>query len=155
TEALRFAGEARETFQRANLHVRAARVDVNVGNLYHRLNRLEEALDCYERAAVCLETSDDREATAGVLINRSVVLMLLYRFDDALQGFQRAHAYCEEHGLRVLATQTDYNRAYLLFLVGDYAQAFKLMQQAETGFQTIGDEAHVARCRLDRAEILL
>src|ERR1700741_2607765 len=79
-EALQLAEVAREIFQRENLQIRAARLDVNVGNLYHRLNRLEDALGRYERAAAVFENSADREATAGVLINRSLVLMLLYRF---------------------------------------------------------------------------
>src|SRR5215471_6739927 len=153
-EALRLASEARQAFQEANLQNRAARLDVNVGNLYHRLNRLQEALDHYERASEFLENSDDCEAAAGVLINRSVVLMLLYRFDEAQKGFLRARDFSEKHGLRVFATQSEYNRAYLLYLVGDYAQALKLMQIAESGFQAIGDGIHVAHCRLDRAEIL-
>src|SRR5215471_8169337 len=82
-EALRFAEQAREIFENTNLPARAARLDVNLGNLYHRLNRLEDSLSCYERAAQYLENSNDHEAVAGLLINRSVVLMLLYRFDDA------------------------------------------------------------------------
>src|SRR4029077_20247084 len=97
----------------------------------------------------------DCEATAGLLINRSVVLMLLYRFDDAMQGFQRARTFSEEHGLKVFATQSEYNRAYLLFLIGEYGQALKVMQDAEAGFLQLGDEIHVAHCRLDRAAILL
>src|SRR5439155_331088 len=76
-EALRLAEQARQVFQEANLHNRVARLDVNVGNLYHRLNRLEEALQSYERAAVFLENSDDYEAAAGVLINRSGILLKL------------------------------------------------------------------------------
>lgn len=154
-EALRLAERARRIFEQENLKIRAARLDVNVGNLYHRLNRLEEALSRYERAAAVLENSTDREATAGVLINRSVVLMLLYRFDEALQGFVRAHAFSQEHGLAVFAAQSEYNRAYLLFLVGDYSQALKLLQVAEAGFRNLEDEIHLAHCHLDRAEILL
>src|SRR5262249_5942037 len=130
-EALRLAKEAREVFQKANLQHRAARLDVNVGNLYHRLNQLEDALVHYERAAEFLEHSADCEAAAGVLINRSVVLMLLYRFDEARQGFLRASAFSREHGLKVFTTQSEYNRGYLLFLAGDYIQALKLMQAAE------------------------
>jgi CHAT domain-containing protein len=154
-EALRLAEQARQTFQQLKLTIRTARLDVNVGNLYHRLNRLGEALDRYEHAAPVLEGSGDCEAAAGVLINRSVVLMLLYRFDEALHGFLRARAYSEKHGLKVFSTQSEYNRAYLLFLRGDYAQALKLMQVAEAGFGDLGDEIQVAHCRLDRAEILL
>ncbi len=154
-EALRLAKKARRIFQQANLDVRAARLDVNVGNLYHRLNRLEEALEHYERAAPVLENSSDCEAAAGVLINRSVVLMLLYRFGESEQGFLRARDFSDRHGLKVFATQSEYNRGYLLFLVGEYTQALKLMQVAEAGFGELGDEIHVARCRLDRAQILL
>jgi CHAT domain-containing protein len=128
---------------------------VNVGNLYHRLNRLEEALLHYERAAGLLENSADSEAAAGVMINRSVVLMLLYRFDEAHHGFLRAREYCASRGLSALATQSEYNRAYLLFLIGDYAKALKIMRTAESAFRDLDDKIHVAHCRSGRAEILL
>jgi CHAT domain-containing protein len=154
-EALSLACEARQAFQEANLPHRVARLDVNVGNLYHRLNRLNEALLHYERAAAVLEKSDDCEAVAGVLINRSVVLMLMYRFDEAMAGLIRARDFSEEHRLKIFATQSEYNRAYLLFLMGDFAQALQIMQIAESGFQQLGDQIHVAHCRLDRASILL
>src|SRR5262249_14708217 len=150
-EALGLAEQAREVFQQANLEVRAARLDVNVGNLYHRLNRLEEALARYERATPVLEKATEREAAAGDMINRSMMLVLLYRVDEAQHGFLRARAFSEEHGLRVFVTQSEYNGAYLLFLAGDYVRAVQLMQVAEAGFREIGDEVHVAHCRLDRA----
>src|SRR5262249_996242 len=44
---------------------------------------------------------------------------------------------------------------YLLFLIGDYSQSLRLMQEAEAAFEKIGDVIHVAHCRNDRAEILL
>jgi len=154
-EALRLAHEARQTFLKANLQNRAARLDVNVGNLYHRLNRLEEALVHYERGAALLEDTGDVEAAAGVMINRSVVLMLLYRFDDALEGFVRARKFSERHGLRVLATQSDYNNAYLHFLTGRCAEALKALKSTEASFRELGDEIHVAHCRSTTAEILL
>lgn len=154
-EAMRLAEKARSIFEEENLAVRAARLDVNVGNLHHRLGRLDDALRCYERAASVLVKSEDAEAVAGVLINRSIALMLLYRFNEALDGFNEARAYCESHGLPSLSTQSEYNRAYLLYLTGDSLAALKGMQAAESEFSSRGDLFHVAQCCLDRAEILM
>lgn len=153
-EALQLAEEARSAFLHAKLPDRAARLDVNVGNLYHSLNRLDEALVYYERAADALRKSDV-EATASVLINRSVVLMLLYRFEEASAGFFQAREFSERHGLRALALQSEHNWGCLLFLSGDFSQAFRVIQNAERGFRELGDKAQLAHCQGEMAEILL
>lgn len=154
-QAMRLAEQARAIFEDEHLELRAARLDVNVGNLHHRLGHLEEALGCYERAASVLEKSEDSEAAAGVFINRSIALMLLYRFNEALEGFNQARAYCESHDLVALSTQSQYNRSYLLYLTGDSLAALKGMRVAESEFSSRGDLFHVAQCCLDRAEILM
>ena len=86
---------------------------------------MADALACYDGVVGKLEESSDPESAAIVAINRSVALMLLYRFDEAMEGFQRAHYYCESNGLRLAATQSEYNRAYLLYLLGDCTAALR------------------------------
>src|SRR5947207_1033853 len=83
------AARTRAVFQGLGQDLRLARLEVNVGNLYERLGRMADALACYDRAVGKLEESGDVEAAAIVAINRSVVLMLLYRFDEAMEGFHR------------------------------------------------------------------
>jgi len=124
-EAFRWADRARVVFQEVGEDFRLARLEVNVGTLYQRLGRMADALACYDGVVGKLEESSDPESAAIVAINRSVALMLLYRFDEAMEGFQRAHYYCESNGLRLAATQSEYNRAYLLYLLGDCTAALR------------------------------
>jgi CHAT domain-containing protein/tetratricopeptide (TPR) repeat protein len=153
-EAFQWADRARAVFRELGEDLRLARLEVNVGNLYQRLGRMADALASYDLAMPQLEASQDFEAAAVVAINRSVVLMLLYRFDEAMEGLRRAREFCESNDLRSTASQAEYNRAYLQYLMGDCTAALKVMQQAEAEFCSQGDDFFVAQCRLDRAEIL-
>src|SRR5258706_11646587 len=48
--ALRAADKARAIFARRKDMLRLARLELNVGNIFHRQDRFEEGLACYERA---------------------------------------------------------------------------------------------------------
>ena len=45
--AQKAAGQAREIFARQGDELRLARLELNVGNIYHRQDRFEEAIHCY------------------------------------------------------------------------------------------------------------
>src|SRR4029077_6869881 len=49
-QAFQAAERAREIFERLNDPWRLARLEINVGNIYHRQDRFEESIKCYESA---------------------------------------------------------------------------------------------------------
>ena len=63
-EAFAAAAEARRIFEASGNRWRIARLDINIGNIYHRQDRFAEALACYQRARHEFLSHADVEATA-------------------------------------------------------------------------------------------
>lgn len=149
------AERAKEIFERHHDTIRLARLEVNRGNLYHRLDRFQEAIECYDHALEALGNGDDYEAIAGIKSNRATCLIVLNRFEDALKSYQEARALCEEHQMPLLVAQADYNIAYLYYLRGQYTRALEMLSAAAVSFKERNNLQHLALCDLDQSEIYL
>lgn len=149
------AERARKLFLQAGDTRRLARLEINVGNIYHREDRFEEALSCYERAYEQLLPFKDAEGLAAILSNLAVCLISLNDFHRALATYQRAREHCEQHGMPVLTAQADYNIAYLHYLRGDYEQAIDMLLAARETCRHFDDAYHFALCHLDLSDIYL
>ena len=81
-----FAREAREIFSRQGDQWRLARLELNLGNIFDRRDRFEEALACYESAYryLSVHSADDPEAVAAALHNIAVSCIRLNDFRKAL-----------------------------------------------------------------------
>ncbi len=155
SRALAAADRAREIFETLGDDRRLARLDINVANIFHRQDRLVEALDVYERAYTRLLPYQDAEAIGVALHNQAVCLIVLNDFDRALATYARAREHCAEAGMPVLVAQADYNIAYLYYFRGDYSRALELLRAARASCTTVGDPYHSALCNLDQSEIYL
>lgn len=149
------AERARKLFLRVGDTRLLARLEINVGNIYHREDRFEEALACYERAYEQLLPFKDAEGLAAILSNLAVCLISLNDFRRALVTYQRAREHCEQHGMSVLTAQADYNIAYLHHLRGDYEQAIDMLLAARETCRRFDDAYHFALCHLDLSDIYL
>src|SRR5260370_1997925 len=103
---------AREIFARLNDPCRLARLERNVGNIYHRQDRFEESIAHYERAYTELMPYKDAEGIAVVLSNMAVCLISLNDFPRALATYQRARSFCQQNNMPLLVAQPDYNISY-------------------------------------------
>src|SRR5260370_552758 len=83
-QAFQAAERAREIFARLNDPRRLARLEINVGNIYHRQDRVEESIAHYERAYTALMPYKCAEGIAVVLSNMAVCLISLNYFPPAL-----------------------------------------------------------------------
>jgi CHAT domain-containing protein len=146
---------AREIFTRLNEPWRLARLEINAGNIFHRQDRFEEALEHYERAYQGLLPHGDAEGLAVVLSNLSVCLISLNDFPRALATYQRARAVCAQNHMPLLVAQADYNIAYLYCLRGEYTQAIEMLYAARRACETTGDAYHFALCHLDLSDVYL
>jgi CHAT domain-containing protein len=57
--------------------------------------------------------------------------------------------------MHALTTQSEYNRGYLLYLIGRSLDARRVLQSVEKEFENQHDEFNLAQCRLDRADVLI
>ena len=148
------AARAREIYRATGNQWRLARLEVNEGNVYFRLDRFAEALACYQRAYPVLVEQQDVEA-AGTLGNMASALISLGDHRRALDSYVEARALSERRGMTHLVALADYNIAYLHFLRGEYNRAIELLRQSRRAAETVGDDYQYALCQMDLAEIYL
>jgi tetratricopeptide (TPR) repeat protein len=153
--ALQAAHRAREIFAGHGDERRLARLDINIGNLFHRQDRFEQALEVYERAYNTLVAADDLDGVVSALHNQAVVLISLNRFRDALEAYARARELAAQHARPLLVNQSDYNIAWLHYLRGDYSRAIELLHTTADVCKRNGDAYHTALAMLDLSEIYL
>jgi CHAT domain-containing protein len=164
-QAFHAAERAREIFTRLHDQRSLARLEINVGNIYHRQDRFEEAIAHYERAYQGLLPYKDLSDKAGrrpllegiavVLSNMAVCLISLNDFPRALSTYQRARSFCSQHNMPLLVAQADYNIAYLYYLRGEYSRAIESLYAARRACEATGDAYHLALCHLDLSDIYL
>jgi CHAT domain-containing protein len=154
-KAFQAAGRAREIFARLNDPWRLARLEINVGNIYHRQDRFEESIAHYETAYTGLMPYKDTEGIAVVLSNMAVCLISLNDFPRALAAYQGARSFCEQNNMPLLVAQADYNIAYLFYLRGEYSRAIEALYAARRACDATGDAYHFSLCHLDLSDIYL
>jgi CHAT domain-containing protein/Tfp pilus assembly protein PilF len=147
--------EAREIFTRLAEHKRIASLENNVGNIFHRQDRFEEALAHYERAYQGLSEYQEWEHAAIALHNMAMCLISLNDFRRSRECYQRARDLCVKYDMPRLRDQADYNIAYLYYLRGEYNRAIKMLFATRRSCETSGDAYHLALCQLDLSEIYL
>jgi CHAT domain-containing protein len=155
--ALAAAQEAQLIFEKQGNQWRVARVELNLGNIYDRQDRVEASLKCYEQAYEYLSprAEEDPEGVAAALHNMAVAYVRLNDFRRAMTTYQLARDFALTHDMPVLVGQADYNIARLHYLRGDYHRALSMLRVARDTCSSTGDEYHVALCHLDLSEIYL
>ncbi len=156
-QAQQAAEEARQIFLAEGNHWRLARVELNAGNIFHRQDRWQEAFDRYEQSyRYFLPNKDqDPEGIAVALHNMAVCLISLNDFRRAMSIHEEARVFAQQHKMPLLASQADYNIAWLYYLRGDYSIAIDRLRFTREVCRKSGDNYHFALCHLDLSEIYL
>jgi CHAT domain-containing protein len=153
--AFQAAERAREIFTQLGEPRRIASLENNVGNIYHRQDRFEEALAHYERAYQTLAEYGDWERVAVALHNMAMCLISLNEFPRSLECYQKARELSERYGMPLLRDQADYNIAYLYYFRGEYSRAIEMLYATRRACEASGDRYHLALCYMDLSEIYL
>ena len=153
--AFEAAERARRIFGQLGDAHQLARLELNVGNIYHRQDRFEEALNRYRGAYEKLLPIRDTEGIAVALGNISMCLITMNNFRGALETYETAREYCEQHGMPTLTAQADYNIAYLYYLRGDYERAIDMLLAARETCRQFDDSYRFALCHLDLSDIYI
>jgi CHAT domain-containing protein/tetratricopeptide (TPR) repeat protein len=146
---------ARQIFTQLGEERRLASLDNNVGNIFHRQDRFEEALARYERAYTALSAFEDWEHVAVTLQNMAMCLINLNDFPRSLDCYEKARELCIRYGLPRLRDQADYNIAYLYYFRGEYSRAIEMLLATRRSCEISGDLYRLALCQLDLSEIYL
>src|ERR1700723_2197584 len=154
-KAFKAVDRAREIFTRHNDAWRLARLGINLGNIFHRQDRFDEAIHQYEGAYEGLLPYKDAEGIAVVLSNMAMCLISLNDFPRSLDCYQKAREACERFGMPLLRDQADYNIAYLYYFRGEYSRAIEMLLATRRACEANGDAYHVALCYMDLSEIYL
>ena len=147
--------EARELFAQLGEQKRIARLENNVGNIFHRQDRFEQAMAHYEKAYNALAEYQEWEHAAVALSNMAMCLISLNDFPRAFECYEKARDLCVKYGLPRLRDQADYNIAYLHYLRGEYNRAITMLLATRRQCELTGDAYHVALCYLDLSDIYL
>jgi len=154
-DATQIAHAADEWFLENGDQAGHAKVQMNLGTVYKRMDDYSSAYECYSEAAAFFEKTADHTALAHVYLNLANVLSTLGRLEEADAMYERVDHLCAQLGLTDLLLQTRYNRAYLAFLRGRYSQALQSFNELRPLFQKHESDRHSALCDLDEAEIYL
>jgi CHAT domain-containing protein len=153
--AFEFSERAREIFTRLGETRRIGRLENNIGNIFHRQDRFEEAMVHYERAYKSLSEDQDWERAAITLHNMAMCLISLNDFPKSLDCYQKARELCVRYDMPLLRDQADYNIAYLYYFRGEYSRAIEMLFATRRACESNGDAYHFALCHLDLSEIYL
>jgi CHAT domain-containing protein/tetratricopeptide (TPR) repeat protein len=153
--AFKSSERAREIFTQIGETRRIASLDNNVGNIFHRQDRFEEAMLHYERAYKTLSAHEDWERAAVTLHNMAMCLISLNDFPKSLDCYQKSRELCVRYEMPLLRDQADYNIAYLYYFRGEYSRAIEMLFTTRRACEVTGDAYHLALCHLDLSEIYL
>ena len=155
SEALERAQQARDIAERRHDELLLARLDLNVGNIFHRQDRFPEAVLYYKRAQIALDRLGQKRDCVIAWLNLAVGYIALNDFSQAEQAYKKARALALLENMTSIVAQADYNVAYLYYRRGQYTEALELFQQTRQYCESVGDRLHSALCDLDQAEMYL
>lgn len=154
-EARRAAARGRRLLTQTGDRAALARLLNNEGNLWHRLDLPQRALECYRGAVRQLERAGDANSARMIGTNVGNCLSLLGRCSEARAHYTAARAAHEAAGAGNEALSAEYNLAYLDFLEHRDEAALEGLAHVRDAAAARGYPSLAALARLDRAEIFL
>jgi len=155
---------ARQAADRAKqLYARVGRVDprrlgslaMNLGNLHHRRDEYDQALQAYARARRAFARANERLHLAIVDYNRANVLALLDRMAEARRLYERARKVFLRHSVPALVAQAEFALAGIDLIEGRLDLGIERLCATRERFETLGDTYRVAHTDLDAADAFL
>lgn len=151
-EALEVGKRSLAYFRRHGLRDTAARVMINLGNVYHRLDKNRLALSYYDKAGAVFRDKGGI-LLAAVHFNRANIYTNLNRLEEAARLYREAALIYRKQNLEVLYQRATYSLAYLYFLGDRFTDALKTFETVYEAFEKLGDRKAVAVTRLDLVEM--
>ena len=155
SEAFDVVPAAEKWFLENNDEMGFARLCNNVANIYHRTDDHARSYEYHMKANGIFERLGDRQSLVHSYFNLGNALADLDQFERSDEMYEKAINLSGELGLKDLAAQANYNRAWLHYLRGRYSDALEGFSRLREQFEKGGSLRHCALCDLDEAEIYL
>ena len=154
-KALEVGEKARRVLLRNGHFAQAARLDLNLGNVHHRVERPKEALRHYDRALKVARRLDDPVMNRIIQFNRANSLTWLGRLDAAQSLYREVADGAREAGETRTHGMADYSLGYLHLLQGEYGQAYETLDAAREVFEELRDPHYLMLAYTDLAELFV
>lgn len=154
-EALACGRCAAELFERHGEGFLLAGVQLNLGNVYTRLDEYTQAEQHYAAARDGYLAAGREDRVAFAEFNLAVVAMNNNRCADAQAHWARARSGLEAADMALAVADCDYNTAYLESRLGRFEAALDGLERARRTYLENGKPSGPALCDLDLAEIHL
>ncbi len=130
---------------------------MNMGITYERLGDLSQALEMHDRAGELYRQLGalGRSGLGWVQVNRSIVLRKLGHFEASIQASHEARAILLERSERVEAARAQQNLALTYFVLGQYNEALKHLDQVRDVFVSDGRQRDAMLVELFISDCLL
>ena len=132
----------------------AANTMINLGNVYHRLDKNPLALEYYDKARE-IYYGRDKQRLAMAEYNRANIHANLFKLDKAKELYKTAARIYRELGMEINYWKSEYSLTYLEFLTDNYAVALKQFEKIYDEFIRLGDIKSASVTQLDLAELHL
>lgn len=149
-EAIVAGHSAREELIAADELGLAARVDINLGIVYQREERVVEALECFDRAREFL--SDDDSSIGPLENNRGEALLLCNEFQKSEEAFSSALSAFTQSDEVLFSAIAEGNMADLALRQGQLTESLSRFEMARQRFEIAGSPSHLARLMAEQAE---
>lgn len=129
----------------------AAKVLVNLGNVLHRRDDYQGALDAFDRAIEMLKGSDE-VTIAQVSVNKANALTHLNRVHEAAEIYEWASkVFAAQDDIRSSAV-VDLNLGFLRYISGEHSAAIKAFTRSRRAFERLGRTVEAAKVDLDMGD---
>lgn len=152
-QAFEVADQAVADYERFGESAKVARIQANVANTLHRLDRLVEAKEIFSKVIPLLKEHHLEADLSIVLRNYGVCLMGLQEFEEADHLYAQAREFFVQAENSLLVFEIDLNRAYLCGRKGEILQAL-LMYRELQGTLPEDSGFEIGHCLLDQADFM-
>ena len=140
-KAVRIGTRARDVFVRRRMHPEAARISMNLGNVYNRLERRREALREYDRSLRSARRLADPVMIRVIQFNRANALKSLGKLEQAERLYRDVREEALADGETRTAGFAEYSLGALALQTGEYARAYAHLDASRAVFEEL-DDAH-------------
>jgi CHAT domain-containing protein/Tfp pilus assembly protein PilF len=147
--------EARKIFLECGDVSAAGRIEHNLGNIFQRANRYEEAEAILRLAHERFLALEDYQRLAQISNSLAFVLSHRYEFRRAAEFYSHALKFAQAANLKVTQAEIESNIGYFALFQGNYNRALKFLERARTKYAELGMPHQSAIAELEMADAYL